>query len=108
MRLLQNTLIGAMVGLFSGYVIETGVHTTKTFAFIWAAPILLFIPLYISYYKGPLYASDFLSHAFLGSFLSVCVILITLIVMHFHLWLALALNFILSNGIIMWYISKNT
>jgi len=59
MRLLQNTLIGAMVGLFSGYVIEMGVHTTKTFAFIWAAPILLFIPLYISYYKGPLYASDF-------------------------------------------------
>jgi len=109
MRVLQNVILGALIGLISGYIIENySVHTLNSFAFIWAAPILLFVPLYVSYYKGPSYARHFLSHAFLGSFLSVCVIIVTLILIHLNLYLALLVNFILSNSIIILYICYQT
>lgn len=108
MRTLQNIGIGALIGFLSGYIVHHySMRTLNTFAFIWAAPLLLFIPLYVSYYKGPKYAIEFLNHAFLGSFLTVCVILITLVLIKINLSIALMVNVVLSNGAILAYLMWN-
>lgn len=108
MRTLQNIGIGALIGYLSGYIIQHySITTLNTFAFIWAAPLLLFIPLYVSYYKGPKYAVEFLNHAFLGSFLTVCVIVVTLSLIPFNLLVAFLANLVLSNGAIVAYLYWN-
>jgi hypothetical protein len=105
---LQNIGIGAFIGFLSGYIIQNySVDTLKIFAFIWAAPLLLFIPLYVSYYKGSNYAIDFLNHAFLGSFLTLCVSLVTLMLIKINLLMALVANMLLSNGGIILYLCWN-
>ena len=43
--LLIDTLIGAFVGLFAG-LISQNTTSWKIFAFLWGAPLSLFIPLY--------------------------------------------------------------
>lgn len=91
----MNLLIGAFVGLISGYLIEKET-LWKTFAFLWAAPILLFVPIYVSYYKDKKYIREFLHHAFLGAILSVILIILTLLLLNVNIILSLLVNLVLS------------
>jgi len=105
-RTMVNALIGSIVAVLSGWLIEhydTTIHPWKIFAFLWAAPILLFIPVYVSYYKGDRYITEFLYHAFIGSFFTLCIILITLLLIHINVCLALAVNLGLSYIILYLY-----
>ena len=97
-RTFINLLIGGFVGWFSGYLIETNNSETpwKIFAFLWAAPILLFVPIYVSYYKDKNYIIEFLHHAFLGAMLSVILIILTLLLLNVNIIFALLVNLILS------------
>ena len=53
-KLFMDAFIGAFVGIFAGLLSQ---HTTswKIFAFLWGAPLSLFIPLYISYNREKYY-----------------------------------------------------
>ena len=97
-RTFINLLIGGFVGWFSGYLIETNNSETpwKIFAFLWAAPILLFVPIYVSYYKDKKYIREFLHHAFLGASLSVVLILLTLLLLNVNIIFALFINLCVS------------
>lgn len=96
-RTFINLMIGAMVGVLSGMIVEQCEENIwKAFAFLWAAPILLFVPIYISYYKSQTYIRSFLYHALLGASLSVFLILLTLVLLKINKILALSLNFALS------------
>lgn len=96
-RTFINLAIGSFVGGLSGYIIENNNQSNlKIFAFLWAAPILLFVPIYVSYYKDKKYISDFLYQAFLGAMLSVILIILTLLLLNVNIILALLVNFLLS------------
>jgi len=96
-RTFINLAIGAFAGGLSGYIIENYNQTPwKIFAFLWAAPILLFVPIYVSYYKGEKYISDFLYHALLGASLSLFLVLLTLVLLKINVIMALLVNFIIS------------
>ena len=96
-RTFLNLAIGAFVGCLSGYITENYNESPwKIFAFLWAAPILLFVPIYVSYYKGEKYISEFLYHALLGAILSVILIILTLLLLNINIILALLVNFVLS------------
>ena len=96
-RTFLNLAIGAFAGGLSGYIVENYNESPwKIFAFLWAAPILLFVPIYVSYYKGEKYISEFLYHAFLGASLSVILIILTLLLLNINVILSLSVNFILS------------
>ena len=96
-RTFINLVIGAFAGGLSGYIIENYNQTPwKIFAFLWAAPILLFVPIYVSYYKGEKYISDFLYHALLGASLSLFLVLLTLVLLKINVIMALLVNFIIS------------
>ena len=86
----MNLLIGGLVGLISGYLIEKET-LWKTFAFLWAAPILLFVPIYVSYYKDKTYIREFL-----GVSLSVILIILTLLLLNVNIILSLLVNLGLS------------
>jgi len=103
-RTFINLMIGAMVGGLSGYIVENyDEHVWKIFAFLWAAPILLFIPIYVSYYKPENYIRTFLCHALLGSSLSVLLVILTLYLLKTNIIFALMVNFILSIGVVHLY-----
>lgn len=96
-RTFLNLAIGAFAGGLSGYIVENYNESPwKIFAFLWAAPILLFVPIYISYYKGETYIREFLYHAFLGAALSVVLIIFTLWLLNVNIILALVVNFLFS------------
>ena len=96
-RTFINLFLGALVGGLSGHLIENYNESPwKKFAFLWAAPILLFVPIYVSYYKGEKYISEFLYHAFLGAILSVILIILTLLLLNINIILSLLVNFVLS------------
>lgn len=96
-RTFINLMIGAIVGMLSGMIVEhCDENIWKAFAFLWAAPILLFVPIYISYYKSNTYIRSFLYNALLGASLSVFLILLTLALLNINKILALTLNFVLS------------
>jgi hypothetical protein len=96
-RTFLNLAIGAFAGGLSGYIVENYNESPwKIFAFLWAAPILLFVPIYVSYHKGETYIREFLYHAFLGASLSIVLILFTLLLLNVNIILALVVNFLLS------------
>lgn len=96
-RTFINVMIGSFVGGISGFIVEKcDQHIWKAFAFLWTAPILLFIPIYISYYKSKHYIRSFLYHALLGASLSVVLIILTLSLININKILALSMNFGLS------------
>lgn len=98
-HILRNAIIGASVAIFTGMLIENYDDTTeplKIFAFLWAAPILLFVPIYVSYYKGIKYVKEFLYHAMLGCCISLTMILTTLFISNFNLVISLFFNLIVS------------
>jgi len=104
--ILRNGLIGAIVAILSGLIIENydkSAEPLKIFAFLWAAPILLFIPAYISYYKGLQYVREFLYHALLGCSVSIIMIITTLIISKFNLFISLIFNLFVSYIIIWLY-----
>ena len=109
MKLCIQFLVGGIVAIISGILLEqyrkNKVAPWKIFSFLWAAPILLFIPLYISYSKDTKGSVDFLLHALLGSLGTVTIILITLLLinMQFNYIATLVLNFIMSYVIIFLY-----
>jgi ABC-type dipeptide/oligopeptide/nickel transport system permease subunit len=97
-------MIGAIVGGLSGYIVENNdEQVLKLFAFLWTAPILLFIPIYVSYYKSENYIRNFLCHALLGSSLSVLLVILTLYLLKTNIIFALMVNFILSIGFVHLY-----
>ena len=55
MKFCVQFLLGGIIAIISGILLEqyrnNKVAPWKVFSFLWAAPILLFIPLYISYSK---------------------------------------------------------
>lgn len=81
----------------------------KIFSYIWSAPILLFIPLYMSYSVGPEGSVDFLNHVFLGSLATLFVIVITigLFKLNMNNISVLIINFILSYVVIYIYFKYN-
>lgn len=96
-RTFINLMIGAIVGMLSGIIVEhCNEDIWKAFAFLWAAPILLFVPIYISYYKSKIYIRSFLYNALLGASLSVFLIFLTLALLKINKIVALSLNFALS------------
>lgn len=109
MKFCIQFLLGGIVAIISGILLEqyrnNKVAPWKVFSFLWAAPILLFIPLYISYSKDKNGSIDFLIHALLGSLGTVTIILITLflIKIQFNYIATLVLNFIMSYVIIFLY-----
>ena len=97
-----GAFIGAFVGLFAGLLSQ---HTTswKIFAFLWAAPLSLFIPLYISYNRKKSILNDFLKHSTLGILLALIVTILTYILIKINIKLALITNFIISFIVIYLY-----
>jgi hypothetical protein len=95
---LTNLSIGAFAGGLSGYLIQSynRPNTWRTFAFLWAAPILLFVPIYVAYNEEKMYIEEFLKHALLGVILSLVLVLLTLFLININIILALLVNFILS------------
>ena len=58
-KLFMDAFIGSLVGLFAG-LLSKNVTSWKIFAFLWGAPLSLFIPLYISYNRKKSILNDFL------------------------------------------------
>ncbi len=109
MKFCVQFLLGGIIAIISGILLEqyrnNKVAPWKVFSFLWAAPILLFIPLYISYSKDKNGSIDFLIHALLGSLGTVAIILMTLflIKIQFNYIATLVLNFVMSYVIIFVY-----
>ena len=100
--LLIDTLIGAFVGLFAG-LISQNTTSWKIFAFLWVAPLSLFIPLYISYNREKSLLNEFLKHSTLGILLALIVTILTYILIKINIKLALITNFIISFLVIYFY-----
>lgn len=100
--LLIDTLIGAFVGLFAG-LISQNTTSWKIFAFLWGAPLSLFIPLYISYNREKSLLNEFLKHSTLGILLALTVTILTYILIKINIKLALITNFIISFLVIYFY-----
>jgi len=108
-KILYSCLIGAFIGGISSFFLqnyeENNKSPWKSFSFLWSAPILLFIPLYISYTKGSNGSLDFLHHVFIGTIATLLAIIFTITLINFKVnnLLALVLNFIFSYILIYIY-----
>ena len=106
-RFLLTVLSGAIIAGISGLIIERGGGNQspwKIFSFLWAAPILLFIPVYISYTTNdPDVTRAFLYHALIGSSFTTSIIIFTLFMMRINVFISLTLNLISSYIIIFVY-----
>ena len=105
-RFILIVLSGAIIAGISGLIIETGGNKSpwKIFSFLWAAPLLLFIPVYISYASNDHVATkSFLYHALIGSSFTTLIIIFTLFIMKVNVFLSLSLNLIASYLIIFVY-----
>ena len=105
-RFIFIVLSGAIIAGLSGLIIESGGNKSpwKIFSFLWAAPILLFIPVYISYITNdPDITRAFLYHALIGSSFTTAIIIFTLFMMRINVFISLILNLISSYIIIFVY-----
>ena len=105
-KMLYDFFIGGFIALFAGILIkyyDNNNEPLNIFAFLWAAPILLFVPIYIFYKEGELYVKNFLLHAFLGCSTTIFCIIITYLLLKINLLLAIIFNLILSYFIIYLY-----
>ena len=105
--IMSSALFGAIIAGLSRYLIDRNDSNRapwKIFSFLWAAPILLFIPVYISYISNKeRLTQEFLYHALIGSSFTTFVIIFTLFVMRYNVLLALLSNITLSYLIIIIY-----
>jgi len=106
-KIIYTSIFGAIIAGISGFLIERNDPNAapwKIFSFLWAAPILLFIPVYISYlYDKKDLTREFLYHALIGSSFTTFVIIFTLFAIKINVFMALLCNLIFSYIVIYLY-----
>ena len=108
-QLMYDFFIGGSIALFASLLIKylnNHSEPLNIFAFLWAAPILLFVPIYIFYKEGEFYVKNFLLHAFLGCILTIFCIFITYLLLKINLLFAIIVNLGLSYLFIYLYFKR--
>lgn len=98
-QVIYDFFIGGFIALFASLLIKSvnnNYEPLNIFAFLWAAPILLFLPIYIYYKEGEIYVKNFLLHAFIGCILTIFCILITYLLLKINILFAIIVNLGLS------------
>ena len=97
MKVVLNSLIGAVFfGLFTYFtsIYEENPDYLKISAFLWSAPLFYFFMVYITWSEGKDVMLAFTRHALIGTILTICVFLLSIVFSSSSMMTVLALNII--------------